>query len=390
MLNEALLQIIHNEASYCFGSSSTKLCVTRTGGMMAPVTFFADTDNPVEPYYVNPWSEEGCSPDIPSLLAVLRGDFFCAPFGGNDDPYEGAAYPPHGATANLPWTIGELRMDDNGAALRINQEQPLGGEVEKWLAVLEDQSVVYSRNRMMGMKGPMCVGHHPNLFIPDSAGQGYMSHAPHRFAHVYTEPVEVPEERGYSYLKPNTPIEDFHAVPTITGETTDLTRYPNRRGFEDIVMLSTREDLDIGWTAFSLPSLGYVWFSLKDPKVLASSLVWMSNGGRHFPPWNSRNINTIGLEEITAYFHEGHASSAVPNFVNEQGIPTCVQLREDMPTDVNFIQGVVRTDLDFKRVASIETVDENTVRLVSEEGKSVETNVDWGFLKSGVLKDFIE
>lgn len=390
MLNEALLQIIHNEPSYCFGTTSTKVCVTRMGGMMAPVTFYADSDAPVQPYYINPWANEGCDDDVPTLLAVLRGDLFCAPFGGNDDPHEGTTYPPHGSTANLAWALAEARMDDDGTSVRMTQTQPQGGEVEKTMAVLEGQSVIYSRHRLRGMSGPMCLGHHPNLFIPDEAGQGYMSHAPHRFAHVYTQPVENPEERGYSCLKPNTPIEDFRAVPTITGETTDLTRYPNRRGFEDIVMLSAREDLEFAWTAFSLPSSGYVWFSLKDPKVLASSLVWMSNGGRHFPPWNGRNINTIGLEEITAYFHEGIATSAAENFVNAQGIPTSVQLNPDTATDVNFIQGVARIDEDFKRVASIEAVDEGTIRLVSEEGKSVETNVAWGFLKSGALEDFIE
>ena len=236
----------------------------------------------------------------------------------------------------------------------------------------------------------MCLGHHPTMWVPEGAGQAYLSFAPHRLAHTYIEMTAKPEsEKGYSKLLPNTKIEDLTRCPTMTGETTDLTRYPNRRGFEDIVMLCAAEELTMGWSAFSMPSLGYVWFSLKDPRVLASTLLWMSNGGRHSAPWNGRNFNTLGIEEITGFFHEGIASSAKKNFVSDMGVPTSVSLNPSEPLGVNFIQGVARITSDFTRVSSIVPTDEHSIRITSEEGKHVDVAVEHGFITDGKLKDLI-
>ena len=52
---------------------------------MAPVTFFRDSAQPVRPYYVSPWQEEAPSKMPAPVLVSLRGDFFCLPFGGNND-----------------------------------------------------------------------------------------------------------------------------------------------------------------------------------------------------------------------------------------------------------------------------------------------------------------
>jgi hypothetical protein len=44
------------------------------------------------------------NPGIPAILQVLRGDFFCLPFGGNTRSFRGENHPPHGETANARWT----------------------------------------------------------------------------------------------------------------------------------------------------------------------------------------------------------------------------------------------------------------------------------------------
>lgn len=388
--NQALLQIVNNEPSFCFGTASTRLAVTRTAGMMGPVTFFADSPAPVEPYYMNPWWNEGVDASQPTLLGVLRGDFFCAPFGGNGEPFDGTVYPPHGEPANMPWQLDEHRATSAGAAIQMSQGQTLrAGQVRKQIAVLEGQSVVYSRHDLAGMSGPTTLGHHANLFLPDGVEPAYLSFAPHRYAHTYVEPTERPEGRGYSIIKPDAQIEDLTRCPLINGETTDLTRYPTRRGFEDIVIICSDQARDFGWSAFSVPALGYVWFALKDPKALASTLLWMSNGGRHFPPWNGRNVNTIGIEEITGFFHEGIAPSARENFLEKMGVPTHVELSPERPTTVNYIQGVARLPQGFTRVASIEASGETGVRLTSEEGLSIEVALEISFITKGILKDLI-
>ena len=68
--------------------------------------------------------------------------------------------------------------------------------------------------------------------------------------------------------------------------------------------------LPLAWTAVAFPRERFVWFALKDPKVLGGTVLWMSNRGRHYPPWSSRHLNVMGLEEVTANFHLGLAASA--------------------------------------------------------------------------------
>jgi hypothetical protein len=106
----------------------------------------------------------------------------------------------------------------------------------------------------------------------------------------------------------------------------DLSRYPARRGFEDLVMLVSDPDASFSWTAVTFPGQRYVWFAVKDPRVLASTILWLSNGGRHYAPWNSRHVNVMGLEEVTGHFHDGLAESAAENPISRRGYRTCFEL----------------------------------------------------------------
>ena len=81
---------------------------------------------------------------------------------------------------------------------------------------------------------------------------------------------------------------------------------------------------DFAWTAVTFPAQRYVWFALKDPRVLRSTVLWHSNGGRHYPPWNGRHVNVLGMEDVTTYFHFGLAESARPNSISRRGFPTCL------------------------------------------------------------------
>lgn len=378
--------IIHSQPSYTFGTASTRVSVTRTAGMMAPVTFFADSDAPIQPYYIAPWADEAA--DTLPLLQALRGDFFCAPFGDNAEPFEGRTYPPHGEPSNEDWIPLELRETGQGAALSMAMDLGTGGRVTKHIAALEGESVVYSLHTLAGIEGPMCLGHHPCLVFPEGV-EARLSFAPHIHAHTYTQPVERPENRGYSALRPDTAIEDLTRVPTIHGGTTDLTRYPARRGYEDIVMLCGDTNQPFGWTCASVPECGYAWFSLKPPKKLCSTLLWMSNGGRHWSPFNGRNLNCLGLEEITGYFHEGLASSARANFISKMGHPTFIPLSIKAETHIPFIQGVARVPSDFGAVARLQAADGHTLELVSETGRHVEVKLDLAFLETGRLHELV-
>lgn len=182
-------------------------------------------------------------------------------------------------------------------------------------------------------------------------------------------------------LKPGARFHRLDRVPTITGELADLSRYPARRGFEDIAALVTKPGGTFAWTAVTFPEEGYVWFTLKDARVLRQTLLWMSNGGRHFPPWNGRHVNVLGLEEITSYFHYGLAESAAPNPLSAAGFPTTVMLDPLQPLVINTIMAVAPIPRRFDKVGSIEATDAGHVRLVSSNGSRVTVAVNWEFLR---------
>jgi hypothetical protein len=95
----------HGQPSWRLKSNTVDLFVTRTAGMMAPATFNLPGGRAVQPFAVAPWAGEKIDAGLPPLLHALRGDFFCAPFGGNGVAWRGAAKNIR-RTANRPMRIG--------------------------------------------------------------------------------------------------------------------------------------------------------------------------------------------------------------------------------------------------------------------------------------------
>lgn len=137
----------------------------------------------------------------------------------------------------------------------------------------------------------------------------------------------------------------------------------------------------LSWTAVAFPKQRFVWFALKDPLVLRETVFWISNGGRHYPPWSGRHINVMGLEEVTSYFHLGLAESAHQNSISARGFPTCLHLNAKKPLVVNYIMGVASIPAGFDRVESIEALPgHRAIALHSVSGKRTETPVDLEFI----------
>src|SRR3954470_22206814 len=78
--------------------------VTQTGGHLGPVRFRLG-ERWIEPFSVAPWHDEQIGPEHPPIMQVLRGDFFCLPFGGNSSSFQGEVHPVHGETANALWQL---------------------------------------------------------------------------------------------------------------------------------------------------------------------------------------------------------------------------------------------------------------------------------------------
>lgn len=370
---------IFGQSSFVIRNDAVEAAVTALGGHLGPVTFRVGTKK-IQPFSVAPWWKEKLAPGTPVLLRVLRGDFFCLPFGGNAKPWHGEKHPPHGETANAKWKFESLRRSGEETTLELSLKTKVRpGHVLKRIRLVRGHAVVYQEHVISGMSGPMSLGHHAMLKFPDAEGAGRLSTSKFVLGQVFVEPAELPAQRGYSVLKPGATFERLDAVPDITGHTADLSRYPARRGFEDIVMLVADAGLKLAWNAVAFPEEGYVWFALRDPRVLASTVLWISNGGRHYPPWNGRHINVMGVEDVTAWFHYGLAQSAEPNPLTTLGYATHRVLSADSPLSVRYVMGLAPIGKRFERAANVHW-DESSVTLEGEAGETVTVPVDVKFL----------
>jgi hypothetical protein len=368
-------RVIFGQPSWRIAAKSVEAFVTRKGGQLAPVTFKIKGRR-IEPFAVAPWATEKVDRSVPAIVRILRGDFFCMPFGGNATPYRGEHHPLHGETANATWTLQDAQPGHLHLSLRTKVRP---GRVDKHIFLRNGQNIVYQRHVISGMAGPMSFGHHAMLRFPDETGSGLISTSRFVYGQVYPDWFERPENRGYQALKPGAEFTTLSAVPMLNGQTTDVSRYPARRGFEDLVGLVADPRLTLGWTAVAFPKHRYVWFALRDPRVLTGTLFWITNGGRHYPPWNGRHVNVMGLEDVTTYYGPGLAESVGENPLTRRGYATCAQLDPATPFVVNYIFGVAAIPAGFDHVAHLEPA-ECAVEMRSRSGKVVHARVDTEFL----------
>ena len=374
------LRIILGQPSWSFRSSHVTAALTRLGGQLGPVRFRLGAKT-IAPFSVAPWAEEKEARDLIPLLAALRGDFFCAPFGGNGTPWRGEKHPPHGETANAHWRLERVEKSGGRTTLHASLATKVRrGRVEKFITLVEGQTVVYQRHVLSGMRGPMDVGHHAMLKFPDAPGSGVVSTSRFVRAQVFPGVFESPDNRGYQALQPGATFRSLDRVPLATGGTTDLSRYPARRGFEDLVMLTADPKLPFAWTAVAFPAERYVYFALRDPRALRHTILWISNGGRHYPPWNGRHTSVMGIEDTTSYFHYGLAESARPNALSRRGIPTALTLDPRNPTAINYIMGVAALPAGFDRVKAIRPT-KTGIEMIAANGRRSRCVVDLGYLR---------
>lgn len=347
-------------------SDQIEAVLTQKGGHLTAV--FNLKDKKISPFHTAPWAEETLPKGTPAIIEKLRGDFFCFPFGGNETAYGDEQHPVHGETANATWkqtSPSTWELETKIRKAKITKEIRL-------------DNVIYQRHTIEGASGPMAFGHHAMLRFQTP---GLVSTSHFRFGEVFPGEFEEPARGGYSSLKPGERFQRLEIVPMANGQVADLSRYPAREGFEDLVMLIGDDTLPFAWNAVVFPEEGYVWFALRNPRVLRHTILWHSNGGRHYAPWNGRHRAVLGLEDVTANFHYGLAESAAPNPLTEEGIPTYVDLNPDRPLIVSTIMGIAQVPSTSEHVENIEATSEG-IQLEFRDGQTREVKLDLSFLNA--------
>ncbi len=236
---------------------------------------------------------------------------------------------------------------------------------------------MYQRDVFEGGSGRLPLGHHAML---RARAPLRLSFAPWRWAGTPPAPVELPP-RGRSALAYPQRIRDLERAALAGGGTTDLTRYPVLDGYEDLWMLAAEEGLELGWTVAVCEDEGWVWFALKDARVLPGTVVWLSNGGRAYPPFSGRHRGVIGLEEVCGYFHLGHRASLEPNELSRLGVPTTVELMPEHPLEVAYLFGMAAVPAGFGPVSDVRA-GEGGVTLAGTGGAEVRVPCDLSFLST--------
>lgn len=364
------MEIIHGEASYTLETPELSLAVTQRAGHLAPVTFHLEGRD-VSPYALAPWLPAE-QEDQPELLTVLRGDFLCLPFGGQEDG------PPHGDPANAKW---ELAASDERSLTLSQTASDSGAKVEKTLAVKPGQHALFVEHRISELEGDYNYGTHPILDLSDVAeGQGKISTSPFRWASTFPGAFSDPDAGECQCLAEGAPFTDLREVQLADGSMTDLSLYPARVGHDDLVMMVNEPATEAQPFAWSAVVLGdHVWFCLKKVEDFPATLLWLSNGGRSAEPWNNRHTGRLGVEEVCSYFSNGVDDSRKGPLA-DQGIPTVRSFKADETVSLKVIQAVAALPEGFDRVASIVPQGEGAVKITSESGESLTTALEWKFL----------
>ncbi len=367
------------QPSYRLENDSVDLHVSVKGGMCT-ATYKYDGKQ-IFPYFVAPWWNEAPYLDQHPIMQVMRGDYFCFPFGANVKPYNNVEYKIHGRTANECWDFKEINRDGEKSSLHLTMDlTPEDGEVEKILTVEDGSPVIYTDHVIKNFSGPASFGNHPNIQCSEETGTAILDMSPPLTGYNAPFPIDVPANMGYSILKPGEEIKDRTKVPTVYGDTIDLTRYPIPRGYEDVAMFISDPKLDYTFTAVTDPAKGFLYFQLKDPKVLASTLLWMPNNGRYSEPMNGRVIGSIGVEEVTGFFFYGRKESVEENFISKAGYTTFLDFDPEKEKHVRLISGAIPVRNSFQGVEGIVRKNKKEITILGRGGEKIDIPCTVDFL----------
>lgn len=382
------LKDIHSQRSWVIGSDQVELAVTMRGAHMAPVVFNRAGDHSFQPYYISPWQDEGLAMPCP-LLAPLRGDFFCLPFGGNATPFRGEKHPPHGEVSGSLYRLMDCGRDHGVTTLVVECETSVRpGRVTRRFSLVNGHNVVYSTTTIDGFAGKTPMGHHAILAMPEKEKSVLVSMSPFKIGMTCPHQFSNPKNGEHQSLAIGASFDNLSRVPTLLkGEpVTDCSVFPARRGyadligfFDDLAVAATRPS----WAVAVNTVDNWLWFSLKDARVMQARLIWTENRGRNGSPWNGRNC-CMAIEEGCLYFDAGVAEASADNVISRLGIPTCHELKDGVPFSVNYIQGAVRVPRGFGRVTEVEFGDDQ-VTFVTADSQRVVVSVRHAFLADGKL-----
>lgn len=314
--------------------------VQALGGMLGPVTFLLPDGRPVSPLHVAPWFDDPERDAQPAILRELRGEWPCIPFGtdapralplgwsADGESFEGAGVP-HGHASNTEWRFTNV----GPMSVELVCDYPETHPVRRLTRTIKpdpnapalDITLTVETRRPCRLP----IGLHPTFRLPLDSSVRLM---PPVFREGRVFPLDV--EPGQGLLQPGTTFSTLGAVRRRDGGNLSLTDLPLEENAEELVQLCGvtggfqlchREgwSVTLDWDTGHFPSL----------------LLWISNRGRAYAPWNGRHV-ALGVEPVCAAFDLGPAISTMPNPISAHGIATAHDFHPDRPFTTHYRIGV--------------------------------------------------
>jgi len=287
----------------------------------------ADDGATIAPLHQAPWTSADCPVDAPRHQTWLQGDFLAAPMGPGPHGL-------HGLTANGDWRV---TPSGPGTLRAVLDGEVQGATVVKELSVSDDHPFVYQRHLFIGGTGALPVSNHAMVSVPNGAK---LSFSRKRWWETLPEPLETTQ--GRSRLAYPRRSEDAAEFPGADGTPVNLHRYPWGDRHEDFVAGVEDPGSALGWTAVVRPSEGDLFLSLKNPAALPMTMLWHSNGGRDYAPWNGRHLGCLGVEDGAALPVLGLSSRETPDPLTAAGQPALLTLDPTGTVEVRHILGAIR------------------------------------------------
>jgi hypothetical protein len=369
-----------NQTSYVMASREIKIVASALGGCVLP--YFRMKGKEICPYYITPWWNEKPFEGGGNITTVCRGNFLCFPMGGDPTGHNtnGEVVPIHGNCANDVWGIVGMEYGGDISKLTMEYEDTqCDGKIIKEIEIRKGEPVVYERDIISGYDGQYPVCYHPMIDLGSVEGGNHISISKPVIGFTTGVYHERPENGGYVLFKQQQ-IKDIRKVESVYGEEIDLTKQPLKKGIEEILQLVCDDSKKFTYAAVTNFKRGYVYFQLKNPKKLTSTMMWISNGGRYYEPWNGRVYGCLGLEETTSFFHFGSQKSAEKNFIHDLGVNTCVDMKRDHRYPFEIITGVVAAPKGYQGVKDIVESD-GGVTIYGIGGEITKVRLDLDFVK---------
>ena len=114
--------------------------------------------------------------------------------------------------------------------------------------------------------------------------------------------------------------------------------------------------------------------------MLPVTMLWFSNGGRDYAPWNGRHIGVVGIEDGCAPGVGGEAAAGRPNAVAAEGVATGLPLSEGRRHAIRHVTGAVPRPDGWTEIVDISATGD---RLVITDGAGRQLQLPWrgDFLK---------